>query len=458
MNCNHCDQPIKNNARFCSRCGMEQDDTVTKEQKQSWSAKKKGIIFLSSLAAVIILFAAHITLSRMYAPENAVAELNEALYEQDESIENVITPAESSVTWNTEIAKGYKEFLLNEVNESQIDRYLNEVKQAAHGDFPVTFTTNGHDVLQVHRDGRFAGIYPSYEIQAIPYDIYVNSNIRNISVSLEDKEMEMSERNQDYKLARVYPSVYEGTATFESEFSKGSMEFVPDFSQGHANEIVKDLEWEADYLNVEAADMDAPLYVDGENTGMSLQEAVGEGPVLTDGSVTVSSKFDTEYGSVDSNEVTLQNTGEAWLEADEEQLNELEQAASSQEVDSNQSLEDFVESYLEISVKSMNEGDFSIVEDFHDPDGVSYQESKDYVDYIYSEGIQEELEYGEVVGYEKNGDMYTVDVEDAYTIYKEDGTVSYQEFESTFAVKEENGRYYINELTNTEEVHSEEIN
>ncbi|RSL35377.1 hypothetical protein D7Z54_02095 [Salibacterium salarium] len=457
MNCQHCGHPIKSNGRFCSNCGKEQDGAVTRENKQPWSAKKKGIIFLSSLVAAIILFVAHLTLSRMYAPEQAVAELNEALYEEDQGIENVIQPAESSVKWNANIAEGYKEFLLNEVNESQMDRFLDEVERSAHGDFPIALSSSGHDVLQVNRNGRFAGVYPAYEIQAIPYDVYVNSNIDDISVSFEDSEIEVNEVDQDYKIARVYPSVYKGTAAFESEFSEGELAFTPDFSEGNTNEIVEELEWEADYLNVEAMDMDASLYINGEDTGMSLRESMGEGPVLTDGSITVSSEFDTEYGSVHSNEVTLQDNGKAWLEVDGEELDELEQDAAAQEVDPDQSVEDFVESYLEISVESMNEGDFSIAEDFHDPDGVSYQESKDYVDYIESKGIQEDLEYGEVVGYEKDGDMYTVEVEDAYTIYRDDGTVGYKEFESTFAVKEKNGRYYINELMNTEEVHSEEV-
>ncbi|MCQ6277099.1 hypothetical protein JMM81_19680 [Bacillus sp. V3B] len=101
----------------------------------------------------------------------------------------------------------------------------------------------------------------------------------------------------------------------------------------------------------------------------------------------------------------------------------------------------------------MNEGDFSIVESFHDPDGKSYQESKDYIDYIVSKGIKEDILSVEVVDYEEMDEGYLVHTIEEYDIHYSNGTTSRKKFESTYRISSSSEEeYQVWALESTSEI------
>ena len=79
-------------------------------------------------------------------------------------------------------------------------------------------------------------------------------------------------------------------------------------------------------------------------------------------------------------------------------------------------LEFFIDKYIQISVLAMNTGNFSIVESYHDSNGESYNESKDYIDYIVSKGIKEDVISIEMNGYEKVENGFLVNTKEIFII------------------------------------------
>ncbi|SFE58102.1 TcaA NTF2-like domain-containing protein [Alteribacillus iranensis] len=239
------------------------------------------------------------------------------------------------------------------------------------------------------------------------------------------------------------------------------------------------MSFDANLLYVDGDQPDARVYVNGKDTGVTLANADTLGPMMKDGSVTVSAVYHSpDAGRLESNEVVLQNDDSIWLEFPEVEKKEeepayaegsepptQEEAPAVEELPVEEAAVSFTESdvaqftenYLHYSVEAMNVGSFDMVKHFHDPMGKTYKESSEYIDYIVEKGITEDLVYTTVHDVQNNGDSYHVVVEDAYNIFYNDGTATYKEFLSTFKVTEKNGELFIHELLELEELRSEDI-
>ena len=117
------------------------------------------------------------------------------------------------------------------------------------------------------------------------------------------------------------------------------------------------------------------------------------------------------------------------------------------------SIEEFMKQYIQTSIKAMNEGNFSLVESFHNPEGKSYKESKDYIDYIVSKGIKEDVLSIKVIDYVKSEDDYLVNTNEEYDIHYSDGTTDRKKFASTYRITQsEDHGYQLWALESTNEI------
>ena len=101
----------------------------------------------------------------------------------------------------------------------------------------------------------------------------------------------------------------------------------------------------------------------------------------------------------------------------------------------------------------MNKGNFSLVESYHDPAGKSYKESKDYIDYIVSKGIKEDVLSIEVIDYVNSDDGYLVNTIEEYDIHYSDGSTKRKRFASTYRITQnESNEYKVWALEKTSEI------
>jgi hypothetical protein len=103
--------------------------------------------------------------------------------------------------------------------------------------------------------------------------------------------------------------------------------------------------------------------------------------------------------------------------------------------------------------KSTSYGDFSIVQNFLDPDGSAYKESKDYIKYSSEKGITEELlalTIGNIEAIDENN--VKVFASEEYDITYGDGTTKYKKFVSSYQLTLVDGEYLVHKLLSTEEV------
>lgn len=113
---------------------------------------------------------------------------------------------------------------------------------------------------------------------------------------------------------------------------------------------------------------------------------------------------------------------------------------------------DFIKDYTEASVKAINQTDFFYVENYIEEDSPRYDEARDYIDYLDSKNITEELLSVEIESIDPLDDStWEVTLLESFTIISEDST-SDKDFRTKVVVKDINGQFYVHELIETDEI------
>ena len=170
----------------------------------------------------------------------------------------------------------------------------------------------------------------------------------------------------------------------------------------------------------------------------------------------------------DDTVVPVEQTSTAKVEEEAKDVSapeEVAQTSASQEAEeetvsyTRNEVENFMKEYSTLSIKAVNERDFSIVEQSLDPNGPAYKDQLDYIEYLESKNITEEsLDFTveDILKVDKS--TFKVSTNEKYEISYEDGSIKVKSFNSSYVLKTlEDGRLVVNKLLYTQEVSSETI-
>lgn len=115
-------------------------------------------------------------------------------------------------------------------------------------------------------------------------------------------------------------------------------------------------------------------------------------------------------------------------------------------------LESFMFDYNGMSVAALNTNDFSLVEDMIASNGPRLKEQRDYLDYVVSKGITEDLLLTELESFNKTGDnTWEVVTIEEFNIHKKDSS-SKKKFRTKNIIKRIDGELKLYELIETKEI------
>ncbi len=169
-------------------------------------------------------------------------------------------------------------------------------------------------------------------------------------------------------------------------------------------------------------DMEPTVTLEGSNKLYS--------PSNTDGAVTVSK--DTEASKGSASEKSSETTGDSDVSAADFEI--------------------FMATYNEKSVQALNTNDFSVVEPMIASNGPRLNEQRDYLHYIASKGITEEILSTNVESVSKTGDStWKVVTIEEFNIHKKDSS-STKKFRTKNVIKRIDGQFQLYELLETKEI------
>lgn len=468
--CNHCGNSVLDGKVFCPKCGSKQDGPVsvevnTREIRSGGKKISKRTIFLvaGAFSLVVLLGVAHLVLSSIYKPEKVLWEFEKAVEKENaDALAKILRDGGTKVDFNTKEVKEFATYLTEENFDGIMKELTVELRKAKNGrkTEPVR-DTNDHQILQIVEKEKKLFFYKQYGIKAVPFEIKAASNYDGVSIQVNGKKAEKLGKAEDLKKVGLFlPSEYEIAGTYKGDYVELETLQSVNPRDGSDNVIETYLTMEGDHLSLYSNREDAIVYINGKSTGKTIREMDGFGPVTTDGSMKLYAVAEGSSGKIKSNVVSVEySEAELWFEEEyetEEVLDDSEDIPESSY--SEEELWTFMDEYISAGVDAINARDFSYVSDYHHPDGSTYSESRDYIDYLGSKGITEKVISTELEDAEEMSDGYSVLMKEEYYITYEDGSTKHKVFETQYLLKwHSDGELKVFGLLSTNELSSTDV-
>lgn len=160
------------------------------------------------------------------------------------------------------------------------------------------------DLLSLVKRKEKEGLFGKYAIEIKPSYFKVMTNQKGTVFYLNDKEI-LTAKVDDYDkiLGPFMPGNYELKVDYEGDYVSLSSSRKVKLPEDHDKDI--DLSLKAQYIYPESNDLEAQLYVNDKDTGITFEHMNRFGPVASDGSLTVHAQKKTEWGTLYSEKIRI---------------------------------------------------------------------------------------------------------------------------------------------------------
>lgn len=463
--CKQCGTKYAEGQTFCKECGVpikeKQEVPLSQSaQRKPWKKSHK-ILLITALLLVGGLYGGHQYMKSLYTPDKTVESFVAAVSEGDVKRAEKIMDLDSIKQGKDE--KGMKTYLayLDTDLPYLTDQLEEHARSFQDGRLsPATITDENGNGLFTFMEGEKAfGIYNTYALKVIPFNMAVYSDIETFEVILDGEKVTISEGNHVIK--GVLPGERPLTGTFDGSDSAFEEKHDLSFTDAYDNELEVSIDFGAGYVYVDEYGELSTLLINGKKQE-KLPYDTPLGPFATDGSVTVTGEFEYKGKTYKSEPVKIQTSGFTFLSFEYPELDkvrEAEEEASEQEAEevleagrTEENIRTFIENYTYESVQARNEGDFWLVEYMHHPDGEAYAESREYIEYLYEQNINEEVIDFKVISIEEDGEDYLVTTQETFDIEDSAGEVSRKNYNTQYRITDSGGVLQVWELIETKEI------
>ena len=307
MNCPNCSKELSVTQQFCPNCGtkvepmafVEETKLISSVEMKMKSSKKRvgrGLM-ITAVSLLLIAGATYFGFYQfMYTPEKQIEQIRAAVTSEDaKALAPLLQLKEADVT-EAQAAALLTGLSQAELTESTVD-YLDRASRSIGA-------SNEGLPLRLREIGKSYGIFKRYGLELIPQTMYVSSNFDAITVSLPDpygKEKLASEGDQ-VVIRDAFPGMVEVAVKYDGQY--GQDQAVKTFNSLESSNSDEPFMVAFKGLSVELDQTydDAPLIVNGEDSGKTIGEWKTYGPVPKQG-VTLSTYIDMPWGTVESKQV-----------------------------------------------------------------------------------------------------------------------------------------------------------
>ncbi|WP_018923019.1 TcaA second domain-containing protein [Salsuginibacillus kocurii] len=308
--CTKCQQQLQNEASFCTNCGKKQVSVLspkedsplqrstnqsTVQTKQTDAPRKKSPASKGVMVAVILLgigYGTHQLLSTMYTSDAIIDEWETAvLTENISEVQALVEEDEAIDSISKEETAAFVDYLNNET----IEQLFDELRDAATEERNIhrVKDTHGNDVLQLHKGNKRFGIYDQYQLSPVLFSAEISSSREGLVLTVGGEEYVMEDKDE--------PITVDGLLAGEhvldihsSQNEELAEEKVLSLAQSSANHLSKELRLNWEPVEVEADFPEAELILDGENTGVLVEEADDLGLFAKGETLHISAKHELE--------------------------------------------------------------------------------------------------------------------------------------------------------------------
>nr|WP_161487546.1 hypothetical protein [Paenisporosarcina indica] len=348
-----------------------------------------------------------------------------------------------------------KEFLDYVENESYWETTVKDWKKTAireRNRYDAIESVDGDRLFTLEETGSFLGIYPTYEVIIHPYSLHVASYVEDTKVTF-NKKIKALKNSEDFqKIGSFLPSYSDQEISYSVKSKYGDIEDSIWFTSAteEPNEVYLELPIEAATISVFSNEQDAIVFINGESTKKTVRDIGEIGPLPTDGSISIHAELDDRVSYAE--DIYTDGEYELWFDEEYVMEDEYTEYVDDVAVPTEAELDDLYAAFQQAAVAAINERDFSIVEYYYHPGGISGPESASYIDYLDSKGITEQLIESEVVDYEVTDEGIILHTFESYMISYPDKSDAQKSFNTEHLLVNDGEEWKFYKLITTTEL------
>ncbi|WP_211654838.1 TcaA NTF2-like domain-containing protein [Planococcus alpniumensis] len=430
--CSECGHKLDADQVFCPECGTQQQTAKVEPQqvpvqpkapvpqqapkparKPLTLKKKVGVTLVVLLAAGGV--AGHQIIKANTEPQQKVDAFLQGLYEgdMDSAMGEIIVPKDtvSDLT-------AFQEYLV----EQDLTEFKSRFYEAGSGVVEdgitrVVLHENGTELFKV-KESKFIGMYPGIEIEAIPMNVELASDVEGMEFILGDESV--ATVNGELPLGQYLPGVYDCSLSMKN----GEVEKIVESECGitEGDEVLLDFNLKDMGVEIWSNDEEAIVYINEKSTGKTVKDLPFVGPVDAEETIKLFAERKTEKGDVEQSEVIEAAAGsfvqlpiysavaedEEKEKAEEKEDEKESEEAAEEEVAEEETAESVNEEQLQTFIAdfrsayeiSLNAKDFSVVDEYLKEGSVARKELVDFIGNIGDDYYMYEFWIDEAVGVE----------------------------------------------------------
>lgn len=287
--------------------------------------------------------------------------------------------------------------------------------------------------IYLKKEGKEKFIFDKYILVLKPYRVIVRSNIPDSIVYIDDNEVGLiSKDSSELVCSNISPGVHNIRVVYEGEYSKleGKDQIIC-FNRD-SDEFYSDINLDGSYVEIHSNIENANLYVNEENTNISLANGYKLGPIAMDKSISISAKAEIE-GQVFESDVyyidgyiSYYDLYIDYVEAEElvevVEVVEDELIYSEQEDDYIVMINNLMSNYQYGMVEAINSNNYNYVGDWIEEGSPLEISQLKLIDHLSSKGTSEKLVDYSIENISKVSDsIFEVKVSENHNIFYSSG-------------------------------------
>ncbi|WP_027965323.1 TcaA 3rd/4th domain-containing protein [Halalkalibacillus halophilus] len=470
--CTECGYKVDNNSSFCTSCGSSlnqssQQELPTNKPKSPQTratpkakktlSKTSKLTIASLISLIVVIFGAYKGLEAYYDPSKDLQAMDEAIAANDEASFFSMIELDSSAAID-EIS--YFQYIKENEWNAIKDQYLALLEEESHigSNLSREFqSVYGGKLFTVKPEKELFGLFTSYNLRAEPEQLTVVSSMNDAKITFNGAESTI-DADEPSSIATIYPGEYTIAGEVQSMF--GDFQHEQEFTTYPNEEQEIYMNFDGNVYGIDTNQPSAELFVNGESTGKTLEEFDELGPFPTEEEVELHAELQTENGDVISSDTITQNDPGGWfglpfyfdqetaLDESTTEEDEIDQTSDENAVENDQldQVSEHILAFRDNYEDTVNNKDFSQVENMLDYNSDAYEEIKTYVDDLEDSAYSYEFTENEIISTEEISEgVYEVTTNERFIFTNHlNVQTDYDRMKSYTVI--EDGDFYITEI------------
>ncbi|MBP1971138.1 putative membrane protein YvbJ [Virgibacillus natechei] len=468
--CTACGTKLTADQHFCTECGVKQspaeDHTIagkttpenvptqpveqqTRSDRQPRKPMTKRTKILIGLATgiILLLFGTHQFLSSYFDPMKDLQAIDSTVSGNDiDAFINHVNVVESAILDE----ESYFHYIRDNEWDGAREQYVQILDDQEENPSPLDQTIHSRDgekLFTVKTEPLVFGLYSTYSLEAIPTKLTVSSSMKDTEITVSDKS-ETIQAEEPEEFANIYPGTYTISGAAQNDF--GSFTYENTMIIHAAAEHNQAIEFATNTFGFNTNMPEATLFVNGNDTELSLNELDQLGPFPEDSDIEMYAEWENSAGTmIQSETVTPEDSsmfGGISFYFDEADLQEETELASAEieNDDAGEMVLDFRDAYED----AVNNKDFNSIEPFLKSGSEVDDELRTYIGDLQDTDYHYDFTSNEILDVE-DVDESTVEVttNELFTFTNHLDDVTDYDREKVYTVIMEDETYKITEIT-----------